>query len=707
MVYDQPVLEDDNATLKQLHESLQELYRRLQEERDALKRRLRHDQAEMDELVRRTQSELARLREQLRAKCRECEELQHHALSPQEITRWRRRLEEELREAELEPIRRQLEGQIAEAQGQARNMERVLEQERGRARVVEVELKDKLDVETTASRSKDQILERSKATMEAERRKAEDLQVEVSRLEQQLEDQETRMRGLREQLQARELQSQQEQLVWKQELDRKVSDEQATRRENQQLQELRHEESLRAEKQLQENEARLVQEYSQKLSSYESQCKNLKDEVLNMSSRQDQERRDWRKQLDEERGRACELKDDSCWAYNFDDIRSMTQANRSKDQILETSKATLEDTKDEQLRSLIDRVERVGTQWRRIWKGDSSPYNSESGKLPVTPSRGLHRLEKLEDQLSRVSQRVQGRGGGLGQGCPGQALESQSLTPHMSALVERLKEITPKGSTTKQISFMTVVMRHFVRAALQVAALKQRSVQAPVPHVLQVVPSHSGVHLPGSVTPPSDGERALDASLSHRFVMRAEGDKSIFFISEAVAELLRQEVKLPTRMVMCGVAAFQRTGAHHERACPWQLAQEGAAQLSQALKRQLTCSRSFLRKLLAEKELTIPEVRSAAAEGEVNGLEALLDGDALRPGSIALTLRSGPDEEKVPYAVVANVSEGALELQLRPQEAASLLEDLAGQPTVQEMLAAKETDSKDDVEGEADVEDND
>lgn len=199
----------------------------------------------------------------------------------------------------------------------------------------------------------------------------------------------------------------------------------------------------------------------------------------------------------------------------------------------------------------------------------------------------------------------------------------------------------------------------------------------------------------------------LDASLSHRFVMRAEGDKSIFFISEAVAELLRQEVKLPTRMVMCGVAAFQRTGAHHERACPWQLAQEGAAQLSQALKRQLTCSRSFLRKLLAEKELTIPEVRSAAAEGEVNGLEALLDGDALRPGSIALTLRSGPDEEKVPYAVVANVSEGALELQLRPQEAASLLEDLAGQPTVQEMLAAKETDSKDDVEGEADVEDND
>ena len=36
-------------------------------------------------------------------------------------------------------------------------------------------------------------------------------------------------------------------------------------------------------------------------------------------------------------------------------------------------------------------------------------------------------------------------------------------------------------------------------------------------------------------------------------------------------------------------------------------------------------------------------------------------------------------QEKVPYAVVANVSEGALELQLRPQEAASLLEDAAGE----------------------------
>eukprot|EP00913_Durusdinium_trenchii_P016215 g15239.t1 len=37
-------LQEDNMTLKQLHESLQDLYRRLQEERDALKRRLRQEQ---------------------------------------------------------------------------------------------------------------------------------------------------------------------------------------------------------------------------------------------------------------------------------------------------------------------------------------------------------------------------------------------------------------------------------------------------------------------------------------------------------------------------------------------------------------------------------------------------------------------------------------------------------------------------------------
>ncbi|CAK9059684.1 unnamed protein product [Durusdinium trenchii] len=203
----------------------------------------------------------------------------------------------------------------------------------------------------------------------------------------------------------------------------------------------------------------------------------------------------------------------------------------------------------------------------------------------------------------------------------------------------------------------------------------------------------------------------LDVSLSHRFVMRAEGDKSIFLVSEAAAELLRQEVKLPTRMVMCGVAAFQRTGSHHERACPWQLAQEGAAQLcALKLRRQLACSRSFLRQLLVERELTIAEVRSLAAQGDATGLEALseADGGAFSPGSIALTLSSKDEGERPPFALVANASESSLELLLRQQEAGSLMEDLAGQPTVQEILATNqqeglnEDDEADSGDREAD-----
>lgn len=242
-------------TLKQLHESLQDLYRRLQEERDALKRRLRQEQAEQDDSTRRAQAELARLREQLRAKCRECEELQHHALSNQDFTRLQRRLEDDWREAELEPIRRHLEGQIAEAQGRARSMHRDLEQERAKMLMLEADLKDKLEVETKANRAKEQVLERSKAQVEAERRKAEDLEAEVLRLEYQMEDQETRLHSLREQVQERELQSQREQRVWKQELDRKVADEQQARREVQRYRQLYDQEALEKSKQLQAFEA--------------------------------------------------------------------------------------------------------------------------------------------------------------------------------------------------------------------------------------------------------------------------------------------------------------------------------------------------------------------------------------------------------------------------------------------------------------------
>ncbi|OLQ03746.1 hypothetical protein AK812_SmicGene13264 [Symbiodinium microadriaticum] len=180
-----------------------------------------------------------------------------------------------------------------------------------------------------------------------------------------------------------------------------------------------------------------------------------------------------------------------------------------------------------------------------------------------------------------------------------------------------------------------------------------------------------------------------DASFTDRFVVRTEGDKSIFLISEGARRLLQQEVKLPTRMVMCGVVAFQRTGAHHERALPWRLvklptrmvmcgvvafqrtgahheralpwrlaqlcasppqdfnsAQEGLAQLAAlGLKRRLACRRSLLRRLLAERELTATEAREAESRGELRGLEALSDDAGLKPGFVALTLL--PEEKAV------------------------------------------------------------
>lgn len=196
----------------------------------------------------------------------------------------------------------------------------------------------------------------------------------------------------------------------------------------------------------------------------------------------------------------------------------------------------------------------------------------------------------------------------------------------------------------------------------------------------------------------------LDASFTDRFVVRTEGDKSIFLISEGARRLLQQEVKLPTRMVMCGVVAFQRTGAHHERALPWRLAQEGLAQLAAlGLKRRLACRRSLLRRLLAERELTATEAREAESRGELRGLEALSDDAGLKPGFVALTLLPEEKEATPPYAVAASLSESALELALTQTELASLAEDLNGQPSVQEILSTA-TAAKDqpDVEAEDD-----
>jgi len=179
----------------------------------------------------------------------------------------------------------------------------------------------------------------------------------------------------------------------------------------------------------------------------------------------------------------------------------------------------------------------------------------------------------------------------------------------------------------------------------------------------------------------------LDESLASRFVMRNEGDRSIFLHSEGVGKLLRTECKLPTRMVMCGVLALQRTGAYHERAIPWKLAQEGLAQLATlGFKRKLACSRSLLRRVLEEKELTFKEVKEAASAGEISGLEALLDSEGnWSPGCLALTLLAG-EEQPPPFAISALLSEDCLELQAPAADLAGLIEDLDGQPMVEAIL---------------------
>eukprot|EP00930_Biecheleria_cincta_P094103 TRINITY_DN848_c0_g1_i1.p1 TRINITY_DN848_c0_g1~~TRINITY_DN848_c0_g1_i1.p1 ORF type:complete len:820 (+),score=208.92 TRINITY_DN848_c0_g1_i1:48-2462(+) len=198
----------------------------------------------------------------------------------------------------------------------------------------------------------------------------------------------------------------------------------------------------------------------------------------------------------------------------------------------------------------------------------------------------------------------------------------------------------------------------------------------------------------------------LDPAHMHRFVMRAEGDRQMFYISEGAQKLLRSEVKLPTRMVMCGVLALQRIGSYHERSIPWRLAQDGLAQLVAALgfRRQLQCKRSLLRRFLAEKELTLQEVRSAVEKGEAKILDGLLDPKEpaeLLPGSLALTLLpEAQDSRPHPFAIAATLSDGAVELQVSPTDAASLAEDLDGQPSVDQILGASAgAEEEDEAEG--------
>merc|ERR1719324_563170 len=60
----------------------------------------------------------------------------------------------------------------------------------------------------------------------------------------------------------------------------------------------------------------------------------------------------------------------------------------------------------------------------------------------------------------------------------------------------------------------------------------------------------------------------FDASLAKNFAMRVEGEKldKVFLLSDGVRRFLHSETKMPTRMVLCGVVAFQAATSYHEQA---------------------------------------------------------------------------------------------------------------------------------------------
>jgi len=209
----------------------------------------------------------------------------------------------------------------------------------------------------------------------------------------------------------------------------------------------------------------------------------------------------------------------------------------------------------------------------------------------------------------------------------------------------------------------------------------------------------------GETIGPEDLQEIVDfygldpAISSYLFVRERSSAGAVFLLSAGARRLLYAETKLPTRMVLCGVLALQRSSSHHVRACSWCLAQEGIAALcALGLRRRLALRCALLRRLLEERELPLTEIQAAATAGDVAGLEAIADTAAetptgLRPGSLALTLLCDDKGGSVlsptgglPVAVVANISDDALELAAGSVDASALLEDLCGQPSVEEIL---------------------
>lgn len=191
----------------------------------------------------------------------------------------------------------------------------------------------------------------------------------------------------------------------------------------------------------------------------------------------------------------------------------------------------------------------------------------------------------------------------------------------------------------------------------------------------------------------------LDSSMAGRLFLRGTVQRQVYLMSEGAASLLRCQTRLPTRMVLSGVLALQRSLSHHIDACPWQLEQDGLlAMCAQGLTRRVFFRRPLFRRLLVERELTLTEVESAAAAGEARGLGALAKAPAggdgtqarLRPGSLAVQLLPEEGEAATSNFIVvaARISDDCFELAAKNVEVASLLEDLDGQPSVDDILGA-------------------
>jgi len=196
----------------------------------------------------------------------------------------------------------------------------------------------------------------------------------------------------------------------------------------------------------------------------------------------------------------------------------------------------------------------------------------------------------------------------------------------------------------------------------------------------------------------------LDPAVRSRMVQRNGSDQRVFLLSEGGERLLASEAKMPTRMVLCGVIALEKANSHHVLACQWRLAQQGVAAMNMVgLKRRLFASKEFLVRLLREKEVSLDEVREAATGGSVKGLEAFRCGaqgsNDLRPGSLAVVYDGKADAMGGSrwLAVAASMSDDMLELAVgSASETASLLEELEGQPEVEQILSAPVDDAADD-----------